>query len=80
MGTARMGVPGNGYGKEHMEIERNVPIDESRNSEAGISSGPRNMDQLPAYTDAEIEKELGPVSWKIERLFRGSLDSPPQRA
>ncbi len=66
-----MGIHTKGYGKDDMEIERDVTIDESGNSEAGLSSGPRNMDQLPAYTDAEVDKELGPVSRKIEDLFRG---------
>lgn len=60
-----------------MEIERDVEIDVSRDSEAGISSGPRNMDQLPAYTEAEIDKELGHMSQEIEDLFRGAASSRP---
>lgn len=63
-----------------MEIERDVKIDYGGDSEAGLSSGPRNMEQLPAYTDAEIEKELGPVSREIEDLFRGPAVSHERRS
>jgi hypothetical protein len=53
-----------------MEIERDVKIEYGGESEAGLSSGPRNMEQLPAYTDEEVAQALGEVNAAIERLFR----------
>lgn len=53
-----------------MEIERDVKIEYGGDSEAGLSSGPRNMEQLPAYTDEEVVQTLGEVSTEIENLFR----------
>lgn len=54
-----------------MEIERGVKIEEYGGDwEAGLSSGSRSMEQLPAYTEDEMEKELGDVSAEIERVFR----------
>jgi hypothetical protein len=54
-----------------MEIERGVRIEYGGESEAGLSSGPRNTEQLPAYTDAEMTEALGDdLSAEIEGLFR----------
>ena len=58
-----------------MEIERGVKIEEFDGDwEAGLSSGSRSVEQLPAYTNAEILRELGDVSGEIERLFRGGAE------
>ncbi len=61
-----------------MEIERGVKIEYGGDAEAGLSSGPRNMEQLPAYTDDEMAQALGDVSAEIEDLFRPSSESVSQ--
>jgi hypothetical protein len=54
-----------------MEIERGVKIEGYEGDwEAGLSSGPRSMERLPAYTDEELLQGLGDVSDEIERVFR----------
>jgi len=54
-----------------MEIERGVKIEEHGGDwEAGLSSGSRSMEQLPAYTEDELKHELGDLSAEIERVFR----------
>lgn len=53
-----------------MEIERDVKLEYGGDAEGGLSSGPRNMEQLPAYTDDEIAEALGPISDEIEEAFR----------
>lgn len=53
-----------------MEVERDVELEYGGDAEGGLSSGPRNMDQLPAYTDDEIADALGDVSEEIEEAFR----------
>ena len=53
-----------------MEIERGVKIEYGGDSEAGLSSGPRNMDQLPAYTEEELTEGLGEIYEEIANVFR----------
>ena len=53
-----------------MEVERDVELEYGGDAEGGLSSGPRNMEQLPAYTDDEMADALGDVSEEIEEAFR----------
>ena len=63
-----------------MEIERGVKIEEYEGDwEAGLSSGPRSMEQLPAYTDEELLQGLGAVSEEIERIFRRPQPAEPEQ-
>ena len=62
-----------------MEIERGVKIEYGDDWEAGLSSGPRSMEQVPAYTTEELEQGLGKVSAEIERVFRRRpAEEPPE--
>jgi hypothetical protein len=55
-----------------MEIERGVRIEYGGDFEGGLSSGPRNMEQVPDYTDEELEAALGDVKDEIASVFRQS--------
>ena len=55
-----------------MEIERGVKLEYGGDLEGGLSSGPRNMERLPAYTDAEIDEGLGEVGDEIASVFKQS--------
>lgn len=54
-----------------MEIEHGVKVEYGGDSEAGMSSGFRSIDDVPAYTGDEIERELGRArKEEIEQVFR----------
>lgn len=60
-----------------MEVERDVGLEYGGDAEGGLSSGPRNMEHLPAYTDDEMADELGEVSKQIEEAFSLPQQAPP---
>jgi hypothetical protein len=54
-----------------MEIKRKVRVEDGgREIEAGATSGPRTTTQVPPFTKAERDEQLGKVTSQMKTLFR----------